>query len=258
MIGVVLSGGGTKGAFQAGVIAQLGLKPDLVVGTSIGAINAMVWNFKGQDEMAKTWHSVDSRSDWLGLNWSHGFLDGIYHSKPLRKWLDDVWISGTPRFKSYACRVDMTTGALEYVPHDSIRYTDAVVDSGTVPVAMRPEAEYVDGGVREKVPLRFAVGAGCDEIHVVMCNPIARDPEHAKMPRNPLSMIMRTVDILTHEGQNDDIKRASRGKNVRFYAPEKPLYDTFCFDGKLLKDAFRQGLEAKSVSPEELSDRLCR
>lgn len=258
MIGVVLSGGGTKGAFQAGVIQRLGLSPDLVVGTSIGAINGMVWNFKGQDELTKTWHEVDSRSDWLGRNWSGLFLNGLYHSKPLRKWLDGVWISGLPRFRSVACRVDMETGDLGYVAHDSLEYTEAVVDSGTVPVAMRPQGKYVDGGLREKIPLRYALGAGCTEVHVIMCNPIAKNPEQVDMPNDPLDTIMRTIDILTHEAALDDLKRACRGKSVTFYAPEKPLYDTFCFDGKLLKDAFRQGTEAKGVTPEELSDRTGR
>lgn len=47
-LAVVLSGGATRGAFQVGVIdvlAQHGIVPDLLVGTSVGAINAAFWAF---------------------------------------------------------------------------------------------------------------------------------------------------------------------------------------------------------------------
>ncbi|MBA2730333.1 MAG: patatin-like phospholipase family protein, partial [Euzebyaceae bacterium] len=42
-LGLVLSGGGSRGAFEAGVIAaveEAGLRPAVVSGTSAGALNA--------------------------------------------------------------------------------------------------------------------------------------------------------------------------------------------------------------------------
>jgi NTE family protein len=47
-LAVVLGGGGNLGAFQVGVIDALavhGVRPDLLVGTSVGAINATFWAF---------------------------------------------------------------------------------------------------------------------------------------------------------------------------------------------------------------------
>ncbi len=47
-LAVVLSGGGNLGAFQVGVVdamAAHGIVPDLLVGTSVGAINAAFWAF---------------------------------------------------------------------------------------------------------------------------------------------------------------------------------------------------------------------
>lgn len=43
---VVLSGGGAKGGYQIGVwkvLRQMGFTPDIVVGTSVGALNARSW-----------------------------------------------------------------------------------------------------------------------------------------------------------------------------------------------------------------------
>mgnify|MGYP001217590097 CR=1 FL=1 len=45
-LGVVLSGGGAKGAYEAGflkALAELGIKPDAIAGTSIGALNGSVY-----------------------------------------------------------------------------------------------------------------------------------------------------------------------------------------------------------------------
>ena len=47
-LAVVLGGGGNLGAFEAGVVdsmARHGIVPDLLVGTSVGAINAAFWAF---------------------------------------------------------------------------------------------------------------------------------------------------------------------------------------------------------------------
>jgi NTE family protein len=56
-LAVVLSGGGALGAFQVGVIdvlARRGIEPDLLVGTSVGAVNAAYWAFKpGPDAGAR-------------------------------------------------------------------------------------------------------------------------------------------------------------------------------------------------------------
>jgi NTE family protein len=53
-LAIVLSGGATRGAFQVGVIdvfARHGILPDLLVGTSVGAINAAYWAFHPGEEV---------------------------------------------------------------------------------------------------------------------------------------------------------------------------------------------------------------
>lgn len=61
-LGLVLSGGGAKGSFEAGVVAAIedaGLRPDIVSGTSAGALNAagMAAGFDA-DRLAEMWTSV--------------------------------------------------------------------------------------------------------------------------------------------------------------------------------------------------------
>lgn len=65
---VVLSGGAALGSFEAGVIdalARSGLQPSLIVGTSIGALNAAYWAFNPGPEaglaLAAMWRSSGAR-----------------------------------------------------------------------------------------------------------------------------------------------------------------------------------------------------
>jgi len=63
MIGIYLQGGGAKGSYQAGVIYalhEMGVKFDVVTGTSIGAINGY-FIYTGQYEaLKKMWIDVDA------------------------------------------------------------------------------------------------------------------------------------------------------------------------------------------------------
>jgi NTE family protein len=62
----VLSGGGSRGALQVGALQALlesGLQPDLLVGTSIGAVNATFlalhgFSKSGLDLLAATWRKA--------------------------------------------------------------------------------------------------------------------------------------------------------------------------------------------------------
>ena len=60
---LVLSGGGSRGAYEAGAcqaLAELGIEIDIITGTSVGAINAAMVT-QGELELAtKLWKEMDS------------------------------------------------------------------------------------------------------------------------------------------------------------------------------------------------------
>lgn len=61
-IGLCLTGGGAKGAFQAGVLKGLyekGIYPKVVTGTSIGAINGYFLIRDSMDELERFWTEMD-------------------------------------------------------------------------------------------------------------------------------------------------------------------------------------------------------
>jgi NTE family protein len=73
-LAVVLSGGATLGAFQVGVIdamARRGVVPDLLVGTSVGAINAAFWAVHPQRDVGQRLLGL-----WLSCTRTTMFPDG--------------------------------------------------------------------------------------------------------------------------------------------------------------------------------------
>jgi predicted acylesterase/phospholipase RssA len=71
-LAVVLSGGGGLGAYEVGtlrVLERLGLKPSIVLGVSVGAINALVWVANGfrSDTLFQTWEGLKPSS--VGIRW---------------------------------------------------------------------------------------------------------------------------------------------------------------------------------------------
>ena len=69
-IALVLSGGGALGAYEVGVLRvleQLALEPSLVVGVSVGAINATGWVAQGRRTagLEATWRDPPGFIGWL-------------------------------------------------------------------------------------------------------------------------------------------------------------------------------------------------
>ena len=65
MRAIVLSGGGSTGAYQAGVIRaldELGMKFDIVVGTSIGSINGAMYVTGDADKAYEMWKTISFES----------------------------------------------------------------------------------------------------------------------------------------------------------------------------------------------------
>ena len=72
-LAVVLSGGGALGAYQAGVLRVLedaGLQPAIVIGLSVGAINAVAWtaNHFRAAVLERTWSRIGPTS--IGMRWT--------------------------------------------------------------------------------------------------------------------------------------------------------------------------------------------
>ena len=69
MIGIALEGGGARGAYQAGAymaLKECGIKPKMIAGTSIGALNAALMVQGDLDKMIDLW--INTTTEILGIN----------------------------------------------------------------------------------------------------------------------------------------------------------------------------------------------
>lgn len=256
----VLSGGGAKGAFQVGVmerlITDMGIVPDVVYGTSVGALNAAGYAYVGLDGLRDVWLSIKSRKDILSRNYlSVLWATGMYSMKPLRKILEKS-IAGDARCEAVSCWVSLTTGEIGYTSNkvaDRTAFIDAVEASACIPYVMETVGSRIDGGCREQAPLKKAIVDGADRIIVILCNPIRENPEYEwKMPTGWFKWFkigMRALDVMEHEVFVNDIKRCiaynedpeRKQIDLKFYAPDRTLLDTLDFEPDKIQAALEQG-----------------
>ena len=226
---LVLSGGGGRGAFQCGVIeklAQLGWRPDIVVGTSIGSMNAAVWALDGTPGVAQMWEELRTRDmhRFLRLRPWNSLLDRSPWKRTLERYAPEDRLRHVT-LPLYIVATDITTGhPVIYSNHrdldgskplyqkvDAITH-DHLLASSAIPYvyaqALVNRTNHWDGAVMYNSPLRPAIDAGADEIFVVLLSPyhdiLAQDAVLAPAPRGITGRLGYVLDLaITATFEND-------------------------------------------------------
>lgn len=244
MKALVLGGGSLKGAWQVGAIQAVlekGFSPQMIYGISAGALNASFMVAEAGKQYNKygyvDWNSVNKKliSFWLknitkpqdvgvpksywslGLDTMMSRFDGLLDVNPLhekvKKYVNREDLIKSPvRIKVGA--VNIHTGNMKYVsPHDEY-FMEYLKASSSIPIVM-PGIQigndnkeiYLDGGIREVVPIRKAIEDGATEIYA-----IATHPKHRNMGpinhRSLLNLLERIKDISVNQLENNDIEWA--------------------------------------------------
>lgn len=188
----VLGGGGLLGAVEVGMLRALlerGITPDLVIGTSVGALNgAMVAH-------DPTLRSVDRMTDlWRGSELARE----IYADSPLRS-VRRALSSGThlanpapirrllaaelgeSTFADLPVRFEVCASSIERSAEHWFTegvVVDAVLASAAVPGLLPParvgDEHYLDGGIVNSIPLGRAAALGATRIFVLQVGRIDR------------------------------------------------------------------------------------
>ncbi|MBM4277032.1 MAG: hypothetical protein FJ130_03995 [Deltaproteobacteria bacterium] len=227
---LVLSGGGAKGAFTAGVVkylmVELGLNFDLVVGTSTGALIAPLVASQDIANLVHFYENVEQqdiltdRPDLLAFL----FSDALNDTKPLERLITKFFGDRTRYEKlirssteMFVAVVNMQTGEIEYGnQHQDTKPTllKKILASACVPVMMPPvkigKHQYVDGGVKEIAPFSKAIDEGATHIVSVILSPDAglREPVR-KQFTSSMEILKRTLELLTEEITDNDLKVAT-------------------------------------------------
>jgi len=225
----VLSGGASLGSIQVGMllaIAETGVVPDLIVGTSVGALNGG-WissrpDVDGIKDLADLWRSL-SRRDVFPTNLSVGFLgfigqrQSLVSDSGLRRLLKENLLfrrlEDAP-IPLHVVATDVLTGIDVLLSQgDAI---DAITASAAVPAVLPPVRiqgrDLMDGGVVNNTPLSHAVALGATEIWVL---PTGYACALIETPRGAVAMALHAMTLAINQRLVADVKRFESSVDLR-------------------------------------------
>ncbi len=190
MLALVLSGAGNFGPMQVGaleVLLEEGFHPEIIVGTSAGALNAVFFASDptptGLNRLVDAWRSVGETevgmpSLFSGVRRLITMQDGLIDSHSLAELLREKLPVGLETFgqlaaeqgvRAYTVAICMETGRLVvFGDHEDDRVLDGMMASAAIPPYFPPwergGRHYVDGGVLSKLPVRVAFERGATEV----------------------------------------------------------------------------------------------
>lgn len=230
---LVLSGGGSHGAFQAGVLAYLAARGDTfdaIVGTSVGAINGAGFSALGGKSLPSMWFQLKKKKDVMRLKfpwpWTY---DGIYHFRPLKKKLHS-WLSGhSYTIPVYVATVDLHDLSVHYdvLTGDIEKDMPILLASSAVAPIQSPTNLKIDGGHKEIAPVRFAVEVlKATEVTVVLCDPPVEKRERNWKPAKFFPIIsigIRALTAMIDEILRTDIINCPHDVELRIFQPKEDL-----------------------------------
>ncbi|MHA1573296.1 MAG: patatin-like phospholipase family protein [Alphaproteobacteria bacterium] len=220
---LVLSGGGSYGAFQAGVISTLPRDYDAFCGVSVGALNSVGlaqhpdWAH-AKRELVRLWESITTRQVYkhhFPFGYIHALWEtSFYNSAPLQDFLETHLDVDAVRESGKRVRVgavSMTTGAYEVFDENDADLVGAVLASSAFPLMFSlPMVHgnlWIDGGVRNQTPLRSAFDLGATEIDVILTTPRNAPAPSPKLD-NVIDVGLAVLQVMVDEIFQTDLKCA--------------------------------------------------
>lgn len=210
-VAFVLSGGASLGAIQVGMLRALAdhdIRPDLIVGTSVGAVNGAFlacrdFSPSTVEDLADLWRSirrghvfpVEPLTGLLGfLGARRNLVPGGALRRVVSRHTDCERLEDLPTpLHVIAC--DPLTG-------DEVRLSegplvDAVMASAAIPGVLPPVEWHgrllIDGGVMNNTPISHAIELGADAIYVL---PTGGPCELREPPRGALGMVIQATSLM--------------------------------------------------------------
>lgn len=234
----VLSGGGSLGAVQVGMLQALGerdIEPDLLIGTSVGALNAAYVANHGMGDdalarLARTWAGLRRRDIFplqplrIGAA-ALGRAPSLCSPEPVRELIrrhlriDRLEDAPIPLQVIAAdvrsgCEVALGTG-------DAI---DAVLASSAIPAVFPAvtvgSRDLVDGSIADNAAISQALAGGAERIYVL---PTGYACALDEAPATPLASALQALTLLVEQRLISDVARYRDRADIRVLPPLCPL-----------------------------------
>jgi NTE family protein len=237
-VAFVLSGGASLGAIQVGMLRALyerGIAPDVIVGTSAGAMNGAFIASRPQtvataDALGAVWRDL-RRGQVFPLNPLTGLLgflgarDHLVPASGLRRLVArnvQRETLETMPIPLHVVAVDVITGEELRLSHG--RVVDAVLASAAIPGVVAPVRRegraLMDGGVANNTPISHAVELGAELIYVL---PTGHACALREPPRGALALALHAISLLTQRRLIEDIQRHEDDARLVVLPPPCPL-----------------------------------
>ena len=264
----VLSGGGNQGVSQVGMLRALlehGIVPDVVIGTSAGALNgaavAYAPNLTGVAQLAAVWEQLQTDHVFPGgkihrawnvvrrgthLFANDGLAALIHHSSPARSFSD-------LEIPLRVIATDLDTGEEVVLARGPLK--PALLASsalpGVFPIVVHGGRRLVDGGVVNNVPLWHALSGPVDRVFVL--NVSSGIGEHAV--RSPLDVVM--TSFMHARNQRYELERRHAIDHVDVIDLPRPrdARELFDFSGahELIEQAYDLSMKRLDEYERELA-----
>lgn len=208
-VAFVLGGGGLLGAHEVGMLRALlegGVVPDLVVGTSVGAVNGVVVAADptpaAADRLAALWRDLDSSGLFAGsvlgrLRTLARTRTSLHSDEPLRELLERHLPVRT--FAELAVPFQCVAASVERAAEhwfSAGSLADAVLASCAVPGLLPPVEvggeTFLDGGLVHSIPVGRAVALGARTLYVLQ---VGRIEQPLTAPRRPWEVGMVAFEV---------------------------------------------------------------
>ena len=221
----VLGGGGILGAHEVGMLmalAERGIQPDMILGTSIGAINGAMFaadpTIRGVERLSELWSDsrisevsaagVLRRITTLALSGTH--LESLEVARErLMEALPVERVEDLPiQFQCVAASIEraaehwFTSGVL----------ADVVLASCAVPGILPPvkigDEHFIDGGIVNSIPVGRAVALGAGSIYVLQ---VGRLEKPLRPPRWPWEVGLVAFEVARRHRFAHDLQSLPEG-----------------------------------------------
>lgn len=243
MKALVLSGGGAKGAYQIGVwkaLKKLGVKFDIVTGTSVGALNGTLIVQNEYRKAVKIWKKINLKSlfnEETTNETTNLDIYKIYGKKVLKEGgmdtseLEEIINQALNKRKFFSSKINYGLITYNLTDKKPVVITKATINKDSFSNYLVASAscfpafkekiinqkKYIDGGYYDNLPINLAIDLGATEIIAVDLNApgIKQQPKEkikttTIKPRNKLTSFLYFQEKATIKsikyGYNDTMK----------------------------------------------------
>jgi len=270
----VLGGGGNLGAIQVGQLQALlerGIKPDVVIGCSVGALNGAALasepTVEGVNRLAGLWRNLHredifpstkmGRGPWLFMR--NG--TSAYSDSGLRQ-LVQSW-NHIEKFEEATLPLWVVATSLHHGVErwfHSGHLMPALLASTSLPGIFPPVdidgESYIDGGVVNNVPISKALDLGCKRIFVLDVGNLEKERPSAKRPYEVLMQAVSIARAHRLRYDRDHVPSNVQLRNMPSIDVGKLRYDDFHRTAELIErsyEASKAFLNAGSTAPTTLA-----